>query len=237
MSWGNVRTAAARILAFFPTSNAAGSSYDTRTASSAPFASASRSIGSVRFGPRVRATTRPPCVSFSRTAASRAYSSAPFTLTFTPSRRMSFPSGATWNWRSGFGTCFMHTTRFRGTAGAGASDDTSRFSNGRREEPNDFGTSIRPRRVPRTHEDGRGVRGGRGGADGDRRCRRGARPGGSAEDPVPAPCVRGGGPRGRHPGTACGGSWNVRHRGGRLLGGGVTRATAGGRPVAGVGLT
>src|SRR5438093_7546381 len=29
---------------------------------------------------------------------------------------MSFPSGAIWNCRSGFGICFKHTTMFRGTA-------------------------------------------------------------------------------------------------------------------------
>src|SRR3989454_7032133 len=204
-----------------PTSYAAASSNAIRMTSSAPFARASRSIASVRFGPRVSAMTRPPCFSFNRTASSRAYSSAPFTLTFTPSRRMSFPSGATWNWRSGFGTCFMHTTRFRGTAGAGASDDTSRFSNGRRGEANDFGTSHRPRRVPRTDEDGHGVRGSRGGADGDRRRRRGARPGGSAEDPVPAPCGRGGGALGRAPRAALGGVLGgAPPGGGRPLGGG-----------------
>src|SRR5213078_2156398 len=77
---GSVRTAAARSRAFLPASKAAGSSHAIRTASSAPFASASRSICSVRFGPRVTATTRPPFFSFSRTASSRAYSSAPFSL-------------------------------------------------------------------------------------------------------------------------------------------------------------
>src|SRR5437867_7442688 len=29
---------------------------------------------------------------------------------------MSFPAGAIWNCRSGFGICFKHTTMFRGTA-------------------------------------------------------------------------------------------------------------------------
>src|SRR2546425_6934753 len=31
---------------------------------------------------------------------------------------MSFPSGAIWNCRSGFGICFRHTTTFKATAGA-----------------------------------------------------------------------------------------------------------------------
>src|SRR5213594_3668930 len=30
---------------------------------------------------------------------------------------MSFPSGAIWNWRSGFGICFRQTTMFKATAG------------------------------------------------------------------------------------------------------------------------
>src|SRR2546425_1263124 len=43
-------------------------------------ASASRSTWSTRFGPRLSATTRPPCFSLSRTASSSAYSSAPLIL-------------------------------------------------------------------------------------------------------------------------------------------------------------
>src|SRR2546425_10399809 len=56
---------------------------------------------------------------------------------------MSFPSGATWNWRSGFGTCFKHTTRFRAIAGLlGAADDISTFLRVHRERPNDSGRGI-----------------------------------------------------------------------------------------------
>src|SRR5713226_3163983 len=66
----------------------------------------------------VRATTRPPCFSLMRTASSNAYSSAPFNLKFSDSLRMSFPSGAIWNWRSGFGICLRHTTTLRATATA-----------------------------------------------------------------------------------------------------------------------